>query len=322
MKREVSKCYYSPKIRTNPCVWNYRTQNFFFKAIGTEIIKLSQFIGQLITSLKQINAAKKLIEASGEKAPPSIYLFIPLVLLAANDAGINSEQTDELLRRTNLVLVLDQLAESGKLLDQELTKLVKLNWIFANHYRYLDEQEQNSVREIVGAMNLEYQLTKIFQKTRERFKQKEEVLSSLSSTEDNLAEEYFKISTKSNAANWVTFSLEEEKNQEVTALVNLVNQATRLCLDLATVNKDLVAFAPNVVIIEMIDTGCTLSTAKARITNKLVDLSQKITRLEEKLKHDRIIQFASSLYRWTEYLTLRSLLTKFVFQNLGWQDKE
>ena len=92
---------------------------FFFKAIGTEIIKLSQFIGQLITSLKQINAAKKLIEASGEKAPPSIYLFIPLVLLAANDAGINSEQTDELLRRTNLVLVLDQLAESGKLAEIE-----------------------------------------------------------------------------------------------------------------------------------------------------------------------------------------------------------
>lgn len=293
----------------------------FFQTIGTEIIKLSQFIGQLITSLKQINAAKKIIETSGEKVPLSIYLFIPLVLLAANDAGISWEQTEELLRRTNLVLVLDQLAESGKLLDQELTKFVKLNRIFANDYRYLDEQEQNSVREIVDAMNQEYQLTKIFQTTRKRFKQKEEVLSSLNSTEDNLAREYFKISTKSNAANWVTFSLEEAKHPEVTDLVNLVNQATRLCLDLATVKKDLVAFAPNVVIIEMIDRDCTLSTAQAIITNQLVDLSQKITRLEAKFPHEPIIKFASSLYRWTEYLTLRSLLIKFVFQNLGWQDK-
>ncbi len=293
---------------------------FFFNAIGTEVIKISQFIGQLITSLNQIIEAKKFIEASGEKAPQNIYLFIPLVLLAANDAGIDSEKTNELLRRTNLILVLDQLAESGKLINQKLSYLVNNNLIFANRYSYLDKQEQNSVREIVDAMNQEYQLTKIFQNTREKFKQKEEVLSTLSSNEDNLAEEYFKISTKSNAGNWVIFSLEEEKNQEITELVNLVNQATRLCLDLATVKKDLVAFAPNVVIIEMIDTGCTLSTAQARITNKLVDLSQKITRLEEKLKHYQIIKFASSLYRWTEYLTLRSRVTKFVFRNLGWQD--
>ena len=308
---------------TNPnqsLCWELPHSGFFVRAIGTEIIKLSQFIAQLITSWKQINAAKKLIEASGEKAPLSIYLFIPLVLLAAKDAGINAEPTEELLRRTNLVLVLDQLAESGKLLDQELTKLVKLKRIFANHYRYLDEQEQNSVREIVEAMNQEYQLSKIFQTTRARFKQKEEVLSFLNSTEDNLATEYFQISSKSNAANWVTFSLEEAKNPEVTDLVNLVNQATRLCLDLATVKKDLVAFAPNVVIIEMIDRGCTLSTAQARITNQLVDLSQKITRLEAKLPPAPIIKFASSLYRWTEYLTLRSPLIKFVFQHLGWQE--
>ena len=135
---------------------------FFFNAIGTEIIKLSQFIGQLITSLNQINEAKKFIEASGEKASQNIYLFIPLVLLAANDAGIDSEKTNELLRRTNLILVLDQIAESGKLINQKLTNLVKKNFIFANHYSYLDKQEQNSVKEIVDAMNQEYQLNKIF----------------------------------------------------------------------------------------------------------------------------------------------------------------
>ena len=292
---------------------------FYFNTISTEIIKVSQFVGQLITSLRQINEAKRLIKATGETASQNIYLFIPLVLLAANDAGISPKETEELLTKTNLVLMLDQLTENGRLINQELINLINNNTIaLPTQYRCLYEREQNSVTKIVTAMNKEYQLAKAFQKTNRRFTHKDGLLSTLSSSQDNLAEEYFKISTKSNAADWVIFSLLKDKDREVFDLVNLVNQATRLCLDLATVKKDLMEFTPNIVIIEMIDLDCSLTIAKTRITKKLVSLKQKITRLEEKLEPCKIVKFASSLYRWTEYLTLHSRVTKFALRNLGY----